>query len=179
MAKNKAGRFQLKIKNKEKVDSLTQEMSSLEDSDQGAVLSRLGVTFLQSRMRPLRPTPEIRTIVNKIGRLTTLMRLMFDLISSRRVPVEDLGVISETKVREEVVDPINEILDKAIHDIEEVLNKNKDRANNKGKAKAKAKKQSQPVESIEAPESGETAENKAKAEPALEAESEIEVAAQA
>lgn len=177
MAKNKAGRFQLKIKNKEKVDSLTQEMSSLEDSDQGAVLSRLGVTFLQSRMRPLRPTPEIRTIVNKIGRLTTLMRLMFDLISSRRVPVEDLGVISETKIREEVVDPINEILDKAIHDIEEVLNKNKERANNKGKAKTK--KQSQPVESIEAPEPGETAENNAKAEPALEAEGEPEVAAQA
>ena len=164
MAKNKAPqKQQFKAEDPKQVDALTQQFQALSENDKGMMLRKSGITCLQSRWRPLRPTPEIQTVINKVGRLTTLMRLTMDLMGSRRLPVEDLSVISEDKLRKEAVEPINELLDKAIHDIEEVLNKNKERANNKGKTK----KQTKPVEPAEPAE---------EAEGAPEAEGELKVA---
>lgn len=139
MAKNNQTPIQFKVKNKAKVDELTKAMGELDDSDKGAVLRNLNITFLQSRWRPLLPTPELRPLINGIGRLSTLINLVMKLFTSRRMPIEDLDVISETRIREDVVEPITEIIQNKCREIEEVLNRNKERPQGKDKGKAKGK----------------------------------------
>lgn len=165
MAKNKTNQFQLKIKNKAKVDHITQEMGELDDGDKGAVLRNLGITFLQSRWRPLMPTPELRPLINGVGRLSTLINLVMRLFTSRRMSIEDLDVISENRIREDVVDPVTKILQDKCNEIEEVLNRNREKTQTKDNAKAPAKDKAKEPE----PETVETKDD-ATADPELAAQ---------
>jgi len=166
MAKNKPGKLQLKAQDPKQVDSAAQQFEALSENDKGIMLRKVGVTYLQSRWRPLIPTPEMRPIINWAGRLSTLVNLMMRLFTNRRLPVEDLSVISEAKIREDVVEPIVKILQAKCHEIEAVLNRNKERSE---KANAKNRKQERTAAANEDTPETETA---------LAAESEPEVAAQ-
>ncbi len=125
MAKNKNKSLQQKADNPEEVKAVSERLSQLSDNDKGMVLRRTGITYLQSRWRPLMPTPELRPLVNWTGRLTTLINLMMRLMTSRRLPVEDLTVISETKLRQNTIEPAVELLKAQCREIEKVLDKNR------------------------------------------------------
>lgn len=138
MAKDKTQKYQHKIENPKAVESVTQQMGLLSDGDKGAVLRKIGVTYLQSRWRPLIPTPELRPVINMLGRLSTLINLVMRLFTSRKLPVEDLAVVSEAKIREDVIEPVVEILQAKCREIEKVLDKNQ--AKSKANTKAKGEK---------------------------------------
>ncbi|MCF8037259.1 MAG: hypothetical protein K9K62_10340 [Desulfobacteraceae bacterium] len=164
-------RFQFKAQDPKEVDSVAQRFEQLSDNDKGMVLRKVGVTYLQSRWRPLIPTPELRPVINMLGRLSTLINLVMRLFTSRKLPVEDLSVISETRIREDVVEPVVEILQAKAREIEAVLDTNKENSSGKGKEKKENKgspKEAQPRKS----------EPDTEEEPALEASAEPQIAAQ-
>lgn len=128
MAKKKASRNKNKVQHPEEIAELAQRLNQLPDHDKGQVLRQANIPYLQSQWRPVFPTREILTLVNRTGRLAMLINLVMRLMATRRIAVEDLEVISEAKIRQNTVDPAIEMINAQISRIEEVLNKNQGRS---------------------------------------------------
>ena len=120
----------------DRINTAVQQYESLSETDKGFFLRRIDVVYLQSWWRPIHPTPELMQVINQFSRLSQLINTMMRFTASRRVAVEDLQVISEGKIRENVVRPIMDLLQHQCRKIEEVLNNQDRRQNKKGGEKA-------------------------------------------
>lgn len=125
MAKKKTSPNKNKVQYPEEVADIARRLSQLPDIDKGQALRQANIPFLQSGWRPVFPTREVLTLVNRAGRLTMLINLVMSLAASRKIAVEDLAVISESQIRQNTINPAIEMINEQISKIEETLNKNR------------------------------------------------------
>jgi len=94
------------------------KFTELSPYEQAQIVRESGIFFIQHRGRPVRPTPELRPIINEVSRLSFLMEVGMRRAMSRRIPMTALQNLDEEKIKAECVDPVVNSLKSFCDDLE-------------------------------------------------------------
>lgn len=118
---NQNQRPELKPQNSKKVNEILEGYNLLSEHDKGVFLQKGGVFFLHHHFQPLYPTMELRSVISSLAHLSYLINIMMRWAAIRRIDVEELAVISRSKMEKNTIQPVIDILQEQCRQIEGVL----------------------------------------------------------
>lgn len=121
MAKKRNLRPEIKPQDSQKVNEILEHYNQLSAHDRGVFLQRAGVFYLHHRFQPLHPTTELRRVINNLSRLSYLINTMMHWATIRRIDVNELAVISRSRLEEDTIQPVLELLQERCRKIEGIL----------------------------------------------------------
>lgn len=104
-----------------KLNEASNAFASLSEQDKGILLRQNGIFFLQFSWRPTAPTPELRTVLNQLSRVSFLINRFMQQATMRRIEMEKLIAISESQIKEKMVQPVSELISAYSSDLQRIL----------------------------------------------------------